>query len=113
GKIEITEDGPPTIFADDVLALDEAVQRKAQELVIRLPHKDEPAALCQRISEVLEQSKGSCEVFIEMEVDGSLVRMRAHPSLRVEGSVNLERALQELGCEIAWQTRTITRAAGA
>src|SRR6266571_1543383 len=107
GKVEIAEDGPPTVFADDVLALDEAVQRKAQELVIRLPQWEEPALLCQSISEILERSRGSCEVFVELEVDGSLVTMRAHPSLRVEGSVNLERALQDLGCEIAWQARTI------
>ena len=113
GKVEIAEDGPPTVFADDVLALDEAVQRKAQELVIRLPQRGEPALLCQSISEILERSRGSCEVFVELEVDGSLVRMRAHPSLRVEGSVNLERALQDLGCEIAWEARTIARAAGA
>ena len=113
GKIEITEDGGATVFAEDVLALDEAVQRKAQELVIRLPAADDPSVLCQNIAEVLERSRGDCEVFVEMTAGDCLVRMRAHPSLKVQGSIELERALQELGCEISWQARIVARAASA
>jgi len=32
--------------------------------------------------------------------------MRAHPSLKVQGSVQLESALRELGCEVRWDGYT-------
>jgi hypothetical protein len=31
-----------------------------------------------------------------------LVRMRAHPTLKIQGSVELEVALRNLGCEVRW-----------
>jgi len=113
GKAEITEDAAATVFAEDVLALDEAIQRRARELVIRLPATDDASVLCENISAVLERSKGDCEVFVEMTLEGGLVLIRAHPSLKVQGSVELEQALRDLGCEITWQARIVARAAGA
>jgi hypothetical protein len=38
-----------------------------------------------------------------MYLDGAvLVRTRAHGALRVKGSLELETALREFGCEVEW-----------
>jgi DNA polymerase III subunit alpha len=113
GRAEISEDGVATVIVDDVLALDEAVQRKAEELVISLPAGADVAALCHEVTSALNQSSGECEVFVEMAVDEGLVRMRTHPSLKVQGSVQLEQALRRLGCEVSWQIHRRVRAASA
>jgi hypothetical protein len=83
--------------------LDEAVQRKANELVISLPVSNDVAALCEEVTKALNQSTGDCEVFVEMNVGGGLIRIHAHPSLKVQGSVQLEQALRNLGCDLRWQ----------
>jgi DNA polymerase-3 subunit alpha len=111
GRAEISEDGLATLIVEDVLALDEAVQRKANELVISLPVSSDVAALCAEVTAALNQSTGDCEVFVEMAAGTGLVRIRAHPSLKVQGSVQLEQALRNLGCEIRWQGHARARAA--
>jgi DNA polymerase III subunit alpha len=113
GKAEITEDGSATIIGEEVNALDEALSRKARELVIRLPPRDNMEAVCGQIAPVLEQAKGDCEVYLEVEIGAATVRMRAHSSLRVSGSKQLEQTLRELGCEVKWQAQVMVRAAGA
>ena len=59
-------------------------------------------ATFESIRRILESSKGECDVVIELVLDESLVRIRAHPSIKVEGSASLEAALQNLGCQINW-----------
>jgi DNA polymerase-3 subunit alpha len=113
GRAEISDDGMATVIVEDVLALDDALQRKAHELVIRLPACEEVEGLCQGIMKVLENAKGDCEVFLELPVADDLVRVRAHPSLNVQGSAELERALRDLGCDVAWQGQLTARAAGS
>lgn len=111
GRAEISEDGLATVIVEDVLALDEAVQRKANELVITLPVSSDVAALCAEVTTTLNQSTGDCEVFVEVAVSGGLVRIHAHPSLKVQGSIELEQALRNLGCDIRWQGHARARAA--
>jgi len=100
GRAEIGDEGPVTIIAEKLTELTQAVQQKARELIIYCPST--PAEQCEEIKKVLEQSPGECEVFIDMIVEGLTVRIRAHPSLRVQGSVEIEQALRNLGCEVIW-----------
>ena len=101
GRAEIDESSA-TIFAEKVVDLNGAVQRKARELVIRLPKGVDAVGLCDRIIGLLEQSKGECDVLIELPIGGSLVHLRAHHSLKVQGSGEIEAALREFGCEVRW-----------
>ncbi|PYS81388.1 MAG: hypothetical protein DMF70_09335 [Acidobacteria bacterium] len=101
GRAEIDENSA-TIFAEKVLDLNGAVQRKARELVIRLPKGADAAGLCDRIIGLLEQSKGECDFLVELPIEGSVVHLRAHHSLKVQGSGEIEAALREFGCEVRW-----------
>ncbi len=112
GRAEIDESST-TIFAEKVVDLNGAVQRKARELVIRLPNGIDAGVLCDRIIGLLEQAKGECDVLVELPIEGSLVRLRAHHSLKVQGSGKIEAALRELGCEVSWAGHSPAKRAAA
>jgi DNA polymerase III subunit alpha len=102
GRAEISDDGGVTIIADKLTELTQAIQQKARELVIRLPAATDPA-LCEQVKKLLEDAPGDCDVFVEVLAEGMLVRMRAHPSLKVTGSAQIEADLQGMGCEVRWE----------
>jgi hypothetical protein len=50
-----------------------------------------------------------------MKLDDMTVRVRAHPSLKIQGSVQIESDLRNLGCEVMWdgfETARVAAAAG-
>ena len=102
-----------TVIVDTVMELDQAVQQKASEVVIRLPISAELDKVCEAIRRVLEESPGECNVLLEMISQQAVVRMRAHSTLKVRGSSQLEAALSKLGCEINWSIFSPARAAVA
>jgi DNA polymerase-3 subunit alpha len=102
GRAEISDESAITIIAEKVTELTQAVQQKARELIIHLAQTQDEASQCEEVKKLLEQSPGDCDVFIDMSIDGMRVRIRAHPSLKVQGSVEIERALRNLGCEVVW-----------
>jgi len=114
GRAEISDEGTITIIADRLTELTRAIQQKARELVIRFPSSADSTQLYDAVRGLLEQSKGDCDVFLEVLSEGMLVRMRAHPTLKVQGSVEIESALRNLGCEVSWDGfASSTRAAAA
>ena len=102
GRVEITDETAVTLMADKITELTQAVQQKARELVIRVSSAND-VQRCEAVKKVLEDSPGDCEVFVELPLEGMTVRIRAHPSLKIQGSVEIESALRNLGCEVAWE----------
>ncbi|MGH9901970.1 MAG: OB-fold nucleic acid binding domain-containing protein, partial [Pyrinomonadaceae bacterium] len=103
GKLEIGEEGGATIIADEVARLDEVLQRRAKAMIVRLPSSVVSETQLEPLWKILDRYKGSCEVLLEMFLEGGvLVRTRAHGALRVEGSLALENALRDFGCEVEW-----------
>ncbi len=113
GRAEITDEGAVSLIVEKVTELTQAVQQKATELIIRLPPGEDNAAKCEEVKQALERAPGDCEVFIEANTSDSTVRIRAHPSLKVQGSVELESALRNLGCEVIWDGFSASRVAVA
>lgn len=114
GRAEISDEGTITVIVERLTELIQAVQQKARELIIRFPTGADSARLSESIRALLEQSKGECDVFVEIVSEDMLVRMRAHPTLKIQGSVELEAALLSLGCEVRWDGfASPTRAAAA
>jgi DNA polymerase-3 subunit alpha len=113
GRLEVSDDGAVTVFAERLTELTQAVQQKAREMVISIPPTTESAQLCEAVKNLLEQSKGDCDVFIEVLADGMLVRVRAHPSLKVQGSREIESAVRSLGCEVRWEGFAVVKQAVA
>ncbi len=102
GRAEITDEGTVTLIVEKITELTQAIQQKATELIIRLPPAQDNAAQCEEVKKVLERAPGDCDVFVEAVTDDLSVRIRAHPSLKVQGSVEIESALRNLGCEVIW-----------
>jgi DNA polymerase-3 subunit alpha len=103
GRAEISDDGAITVIVEKVTELTQAMQKKAREIIIGFPDTSNPTELCEAVRNLLEQSKGDCDVFVEVVSEGMLVRVRAHPSLKVQGSTEIESALRNLGCKVRWE----------
>src|SRR5258706_202423 len=113
GRAEISEDGVITVIAERLTELTQAVQQKARETLIAFPAMADSAQLSETVKSLLEKSKGDCDVFVEVTSEGMLVRVRAHPSLKVRGSAEIESALRNLGCEVRWEGFAARQAAAA
>ncbi len=103
GRVEVGDDGPATIIIDKIGELTQAVQQKAREVVIRFVNPAAASASYDEVKKLLEGSPGECDVFIEVKADDKVVRVRAHPSLKIEGSAAIETSLRNLGCEVIWE----------
>jgi hypothetical protein len=94
--------------------LTQAVQQKAREVVIRFLNGPPTADSFEQVKQLLEGAPGDCDVFIDFTVENMLVRVRAHPSLKIEGSAAIENNLRSLGCEVSWEgLASAVRAAAA
>jgi DNA polymerase-3 subunit alpha len=113
GRAEISDDGVITVIAEKLTELTQAVQQKAREMIIAFPAATDSTELCETVRNLIEQSKGDCDVFVELVSEGMLIRVRAHPSLKVQGSAEIESALRNLGCEVRWEGFAPRQAAAA
>jgi DNA polymerase-3 subunit alpha len=100
GRLELSEDGPPSIIADHLQSLD-AILKGAEIVVIRLPNSDDPERLFDDVLHLLHTNPGSCELMIELAVDtNTLVKVRPNSQLKIGRNEKLESALRELGCVV-------------
>ncbi len=101
GRLELTDDNPPTIIVDQVQRLDGIPENKSRSVMIRIPPAEDEA-LYDAMLDVLNKHPGDCEVLLEAVVDREvLVRVRANAALRVNRSRALDSDLKKLGCSIA------------
>ncbi|MEP6742317.1 MAG: DNA polymerase III subunit alpha, partial [bacterium] len=98
GRLEISEDGPPSIIVDHVQSLDEII--KARELlVLRVSQPEDPAQVFDGILHLINTHPGTCDIALETSLaDGLVVRIKVNSSLRLERSEKLETALKQMGC---------------
>jgi DNA polymerase-3 subunit alpha len=101
GRLELSEDNPPTIIVDQVQNLD-AASRTNEFVVLRAPRQDDLSELFDAVLSLLSTHPGDCDVALEaLTNDGTLVRIKANPALRVKRSDELEKALAKLGCKVS------------
>lgn len=101
GRLELSEDNPPTIIVDQVQSID-AASRNGEFLVLRTPQGEDFPTLCDEILGLLSSNPGDCDVTFETLTDnGTIVRVRANQALRVKRSSELEEALKKLGCSVS------------
>ena len=104
GRLELSEDNPPTIIVDQVQSIDDRI-RNNEYLVLRTPLQEDFSTLCDEILILLNQNPGDCEVALEAQIgDGTVVRVKPNSTLRVRRSNELEQALKALGCAITIET---------
>ena len=102
GRLELSDDNVCTVIVAEIMLLEEAVQKRAKTLVVRLPRELSEGAKLEDIWQLLQTNKGECEVLFEMLLDGVLVRTKSHSTLRVAGGLQLETKLRESGCVVDW-----------
>jgi len=106
GKLELSEDNPPTIIVDQLQSID-AAAKSNEFLVLRTPQNDDFTTLCDSILMLLSTNPGDCEVTMEALIDGgTVVRIKPNTALRVRRSAELEQALKNLGCGVSFETAT-------
>jgi len=99
GRLELSEDNPPSIIVDQVQSLDDLV--KAKELVVLRvpPAPSDPAELFDSILHLISTNAGNCDVMLETAIDRDLVvRVKVSSNLRVERSEKFETAVRKMGC---------------
>jgi DNA polymerase-3 subunit alpha len=103
GRLELSDDGPATLIADQVQGLD-AAAKVGEYVVLRTPVNDDYATLFDSILGLLSSNPGECDVTLEAFIDPStLVRVKANPALKVKRSEQLEQALKNLGCSVTFE----------
>jgi len=103
GRLELSDDGPATIIADQVQSLD-AAAKSGEYVVLRTPAHDDYATLFDSILSLLSSNPGDCDVTVEALVDpATIVRVKANPALKVKRSEQLELALKNLGCSVTFE----------
>ncbi len=103
GKLDSGDDSEASVIADEVVGLEDILQRRARAVLLRVPINKAPNTVLEGLFKVLDKYRGDCEVLIEMYLEGGvLVRTRTHSALRVAGSLQMEAAVRNLGCTVEW-----------
>jgi len=108
GRLELSEDNPPTIIVDQVRSI-EASEQQNEFMVLRTPQEEDISTLYDSILSVLSTNPGDTDVRIETQTgDGLVVRIQANTQLRVKRSSELEEALKKIGCGVTFEKEAQT-----
>lgn len=102
GRLELSDDGAATVFANEVLALETARLSAARAMKLRCREEQFRDSELEALAELFGRESGPAQVVVELKTcDGLLVRMRPNTLVRVGLSERFTRALSEI-CE-AWE----------
>ena len=101
GRVETAEGAELTIIVNEVRSLADAESNNARRMSIGLPSDVIGEDYLFELYSLLGESRGSCEVSLNIPVNGIAVEIDAH-SFRIKGSGKLETALKAKGCTVAW-----------
>ncbi|MFN2512428.1 MAG: DNA polymerase III subunit alpha [Pyrinomonadaceae bacterium] len=104
GRLELSEDNPPTVIADQVQSLDDILKNR-EVVVFQVPATEDQEGLFDSILHLINTHPGSCDVLLETVIDANtVVRVKVNSALRVTCSSRLESALKVLGCAVRIET---------
>ena len=100
GRLELSEDNPPTIIVDQVQTID-AASEVTELVVLKTPNHNDYPTLFDSILSVLSSHPGDCDITLEAQLDESTtVRVKANSALRIKRSAEFEAAIKGLGCQM-------------
>jgi DNA polymerase-3 subunit alpha len=109
GRLELSEDNPPSIIVDQVQSFDEMLKAK-EMVVLRVPQAPDPAQLFDSILHVINTHAGNCEVMLETSVANDLlVRVKVSSTLRVDRSEKFETAVRKMGCVLKVERMALSK----
>jgi DNA polymerase-3 subunit alpha len=101
GRLELSEDNPPTIIVEQVQSM-EAASEGTEFLLLKMPANADFSTLFDSILNLLSLYPGDCDVAVEAQIDDqTVVRIKANPALRIKRSTDLNDSLSQLGCRVA------------
>jgi DNA polymerase-3 subunit alpha len=101
GRIEASDGQDPTLMVNALKSLDETAADRACTLNLTIPQKMANNADLESLYRLLEQTRGSCSVFLHLAAGDTLVTLSAD-NLSIAGSRSLEAQLAERGCVVDW-----------
>ncbi|MBP9109860.1 MAG: DNA polymerase III subunit alpha [Pyrinomonadaceae bacterium] len=101
GNIEAPEGQEPTLKITDLKSLDETEAAQAREVTITVSANSGGEAFFESLYSLLERDRGRCQVFLDLNADGTRVRLHAD-QLNVAGSRALQRELESRGFGVRW-----------
>lgn len=106
GRLELSEENPPNIIADQVQSLDD-LQKNRELIVLQLPKSSESESLFDDVLHLMNTNPGNCDVALETQLDADIVvRVKVNSTLRVDHSPRFDAALKELGCAVRVERAT-------
>jgi DNA polymerase-3 subunit alpha len=101
GRLELSEDNPPSVIVDLVQRLDGVRVSKPRSVFVGLPASSPTEDLFDNVLDALHKYPGSEDVVFEVMIsDDTRVRVRANQALRVEHNPALVSELKQLGCSV-------------
>jgi DNA polymerase III subunit alpha len=100
-RVESADGADITIIANEIRSLRDAESGNAKRLLIELPPSSVDENYLLDLFSLLSASRGSCEVVIEVPIDGHSVLIETQ-ALKVKGNGKLEDGLRSKGCTLAW-----------
>jgi DNA polymerase-3 subunit alpha len=102
GRVESSEGQEVTIILEDAKKLEDAVPLKARNVSITLPEKIFNEAVLEDLFSILSQSKGNCEVYLNLVLDQKISLKLLSMPIRTQGSSKIEKDLRQRGCQVNW-----------
>jgi DNA polymerase III subunit alpha len=102
GRVESNEGQEITIILEDAKKLEDAVPLKARNVSITLPEKIDNEAILEELFSILSQSKGNCEVYLNLVLNEKISLKMLSMPIRTQGSSKIEQDLRQRGCQVNW-----------
>ncbi len=105
-KVESNEGQDMTLIVEEVKSLSDMVFKSASRLDITLPFnllKDFNENYFESIVEHLSKRRGSCDVYLQLELEDEICAEIYVEPLRIQGSDTTEVYLKEIGCKVKWE----------
>ncbi|HMJ07434.1 MAG TPA: DNA polymerase III subunit alpha [Pyrinomonadaceae bacterium] len=101
GRVEAIDGQEITMIVSDVRDLIEAVPKSARAVSIRVPAERCDEAYFSSLFEILNQTQGRCDVYLNLALKDLDVKIQSTP-LRIQGSSRLQSDLEARGCGVEW-----------
>jgi DNA polymerase-3 subunit alpha len=98
GRLELSDEGDPTIIAQEIQHLERARSSAARAIVIRMAEQSVTAKNLAALGDLISKRQGVASVLLEVETtDGMTVRLRPQQFFRVNVSPELTGEIEKIG----------------
>ena len=106
GRVEIGEESSNTFIVDEICRFENAIPSRAESILISLPSPE--IKIFEDLLHLLNNHRGPCEVLFDLPIlraPSFRAKLCVHGSLRIRGSIEVAKELENFGCRIEWKIR--------